>query len=260
MKRIAVLLAIVFASGASVKAGDMENLRNSSDSLLNQIEESIDGLTKARPKPQQHNTGHQGNVHQPKPPQHNPGHPGNGHHPPPQHNPGHNPGYNPGHNPGHGGHYPPPPPPPSPVYPPYNPGHPGWNPPYPPVYPPYPPAYPPYNPGHPGWNNDRVFFQSDRFEWSSDAERSLRDAVEALRDARILVLEQRRDYDRYTIVFESRRNVRVEKYHSSQYTWSSDAKRAAEETARSLRHRGMVILENNVKNYRFTISYFDPRW
>lgn len=240
MKRLAVLSALVLVTGNLAKAGDLENLRNASGDALSSIQDSVEALTKAPPKPG-FNPGH------------NPGY-----------NPGHNPGHTPGHNPGWN------PPPPQPHHPPqppqpWNPGP--WNPhPVPPPPPPQPwhPQPGPWNPAPwppipPAPHYDRVDFQSGRFDWSNDARRSFDEAVEALRRANVFILEKRLDYSSYRLVFETRRYARVERYDSMIYTWSGDAQRAADEMARSYAYRGYIVLEKNVRRTSFTISYFDPR-
>lgn len=259
MKKLAALMTIVFVSGAAAKAGDLENLKNSSDSTLSSIQDSVADLTKALPRPGfQPNGGHNPGHNNPPPPGHNPGHVT----PPPQ-------PWHPGHN------NPPPPPPPGPWHPgPVNP-HPvpppppptPWNPnpwgPYPNPHPgPFPPPNPgPWNPGPipPYYHNDEIRFESGSFDWASDARKSFDEAVYALNRANVRLLEQRLDYSSYRLVFETRNHARVERYNSMQYSWASDAERAANDLAASYAARGLVVLEKNIHRDFFTLSYFDPR-
>lgn len=233
-----MFLAVVLASGAAVKAADLENLKTSSVSSLDSLEASLDTLVKE--------------FH---------GAPGGGHFnpQPAPHHPG---GYD-----NHGGNHhptPPPPPPPQPWHPQPGPWHPGpqpgpWNPhPNPGPLPPFP--HPgPFPPPPPPIYNHQVRFDSGRFVWASDATRSFSEAVENLRRANVFVLEQRMNYDSYTIVFETRGYNQVQRYNSMTYAWSNEAERAANEMAMSYAYRGMIILEKNIRRDSFTISYFDPR-
>lgn len=150
-----------------------------------------------------------------------------------------------------------------PAYPPANPypnpGQPGY-----PVYPPPQPGYPPqpWNPGYPPqpWNppayqTEQFRFESGSFTFGSEADASRELAVRALRRAGYAVLEERDNFTRYTLVFMAPAYLKIEKFESGNFTFSSEAKAAADDCVRAMEKQGNVVLERNVSGTRFTVSY-----
>lgn len=153
---------------------------------------------------------------------------------------------------------------------PWNPGYPDpnpnpWNPqPWPPYNPPVNPGYPthpqPY-PGQPPYSQTQEFrFESGSFVFSSDADESRLYAVAALRRAGHVLLEQRDNVTRYSLVFRAPSYHKVERYESGAFVFGSEAKQAADECVRALERQGKVILEKNVQGTRFTVSYLGTVW
>ncbi len=153
--------------------------------------------------------------------------------------------------------------PPHPAYPPANPypapGHPGYQP-YPPPQPGYPPQ--PWNPGYPPqpWTppvqQTRQFsFESGSFTFGSEADDSRETAVRALRRAGYAVLEERDNFTSYSLVFLAPAYLKIDRYESGDFTFSSEAKKAADDCVRAMERQGNVVLERNVSGTRFTVSY-----
>ncbi|MCM2266337.1 MAG: hypothetical protein NDI60_01030 [Elusimicrobiales bacterium] len=152
-----------------------------------------------------------------------------------------------------------------PGYPPPQPGHPAqpWNPGQPthPVYPPPQPGYPthPWNPDQPGYpppyQLQQFRFESGSFVFSSDARRSMENAATALQRAGYTVLEKRSSFSSYTLVFLAPSYLRVEKYNSGSFVFSSDANKAADEFVAAMERQGNVVLERNVSGTSFTVNY-----
>jgi hypothetical protein len=95
--------------------------------------------------------------------------------------------------------------------------------------------------------------------FSSDAAKSMNEAAAALQSVRnVVILEKRQNGTSYNIVFLAAFRLQPQKYVSGNYTFSSDAQKAAVETAAALASQGMVILEKNVAGTQFTITYFRP--
>ena len=102
-------------------------------------------------------------------------------------------------------------------------------------------------------------YASGSFVFSSDAKRSLDEAAAALQRVRgLVILEKRLTGTTYNIVFLSQSRLELQKYASGNYTFASEAQRAAAETAAAFASQGLVILEKNVSGTQFTITYFHP--
>ncbi|OGR77540.1 MAG: hypothetical protein A2X32_01325 [Elusimicrobia bacterium GWC2_64_44] len=99
-------------------------------------------------------------------------------------------------------------------------------------------------------------YASGNFVFGSDAQRSMAETAEALkRVSGVVVLEKRLSGTSYNIVFFAPNTLQTQKYVSANYTFGSDAQRAAAETAAALASQGMIILEKNVAGTQFTITY-----
>ena len=253
MKRLALAMAAVFAAANALQAANPADLLSMNAAGLEKagFNVTVNGAGLAAPKPgipqpvyQQPGNNHNqpGNNHNPNWNNHN--QPGNNHN---------QPGWNP-QQPWNNHPYPP-------VTPPYNPGHPSYppvyppyppvNPPYPPVNPPYPPVYPPYPPVQ--MQNFR--FQSGNFVFSSDAVRSMENAALSLRRNGYTVLEKRNNFTSYTLVFVAPSFLKVDKYVSGNFVFSSEAQKAADDYVRAMESQNKVILEKNVFGTSFTVSY-----
>lgn len=256
MKRLALAMAAVFAAANALQAANPADILSMNAAGLEKagFNVTVDGGGLTAPKPGIPQPVHQqpGYNHNPNLNNHN--QPGNNHNPNwnnhnqpwnPQH-----PGWNPQH-PGNNHPYPPVNPPYNPGYPSYPPVYPPVNPPYPPVNPPYPPVYPPYPPVQ--MQNFR--FDSGSFVFSSDAVRSMENAALSLRRNGYTVLEKRNNFNSYTLVFVAPAFLKVEKYVSGNFVFSSDAQKAAEECVRAMESRNKVVLEKNVSGTSFTVSY-----
>jgi len=101
-------------------------------------------------------------------------------------------------------------------------------------------------------------FVSGRFIWMEEADKSMNNAVAMLKKAGIVVLGAHRDSNTYTIVFQASRGS-IETYDSDEYHYSSDARKAAAESAALLESQGLVVLEENLNERSFSISYLDLR-
>jgi hypothetical protein len=102
-------------------------------------------------------------------------------------------------------------------------------------------------------------YASGNFVFSSDAQRSMNETAAALQSVQnVIIMEKRLTGTSYNIVFLAQFRLEPQKYVSGNYTFSSDAQRAAGETAAALASQGMVILEKNVSGTQFTITYFRP--
>lgn len=252
MKRLALAMAAVFAAANVLQAANPADILSMNAAGLEKagFNVTVNGGGHIAPKPGIPQPVYQqpGNNHNPNWNNHN--QPGNNHNPNwnnhnqpwnPQH-----PGWNPPH-PGNNHPYPP-------VNPPYNPGHPS----YPPVYPQYPPVNPPYPPVYPPYPSVQMQnfrFQSGNFVFSSDAVRSMENAALSLRRNGYTVLEKRNNFNSYTLVFLAPSFLKVDKYVSGNFVFSSDARKAADEFVRAMESRNKVILEKNVSGTSFTVSY-----
>jgi glutaredoxin-related protein len=99
-------------------------------------------------------------------------------------------------------------------------------------------------------------YASGNFIFGSDAARSMTETAEALKRVNgLVVLEKRLAGTSYNIVFFAPYSLQPQKYVSGNYTFGSDAQRAAAETAAALASQGMIILEKNVAGTQFTITY-----
>lgn len=248
MKKAAIAFSVIMASAAIVLAGDMEDKRDSASKGLSTLQLSFDELVKApshggpgfghiQPQPSFHGQPGGHNNHGNNGWDHN----GPGHHDQPGHHDNHGPQPGPWH----------PGPQPGPWHPGPQPGpwHPG----------PHPDPWHPYPPIPPVPHYQTVRFESGMFDWSNDAMNSYNDAVRSVERAGCRIMEKWLNSNSYRIVFESRRDVYVQRYDSMYFYNTFDAKRSADEMVRSYEMNGMVILEKNVKNNTFTISYFSPR-
>lgn len=102
-------------------------------------------------------------------------------------------------------------------------------------------------------------YASGSFVFQSDASKALADTAAALQGVRgFAVVEKRLSGTSYNVVFLAPYRVEFQKYVSGQYTFASDAQRAAAETAAAFASQGLRVLEKNVIGTRFTITYFQP--
>ena len=259
MKKLAIAMAAVFAAANAVHAATPAEMLSLNAAGLAKagFNVTVNGVGLQAPKPGVPQPVHQqpGNNHNDhNNPWDNHGNNGNHHndHNNPWDNHGnnwnhHNDHNNPWDNHGNNGN--------NPTWPPVHPPYPPVNPPYPPVYPPYPPVYPPYPPVQPPYQTQNFRFQSGSFVFSSDAVRSMENAALALQRAGYTVLEKRNNYTSYTLVFMAPSYLKVEKYVSGNFVFSSDAQKAADECVRAMETQGKVILEKNVSGTSFTVSY-----
>ena len=111
--------------------------------------------------------------------------------------------------------------------------------------------------GNGGYMQNQTY-ESGRFVFGSDASKSLNEALAALQGVNAVILEKRLSGNAYTIVFQAPFRVEFQKYVSGNYTFASEAQRAAAETASALASQGLKILEKNVAGTQFTITYFRP--
>jgi len=243
MKRLALAMAAVFAAANALQAANPADLLSMNAAGLEKagFNVTVNGGGLIAPKPgiprpvyQQPGNNHNqpGNNHNPNWNNHN--QPGNNHN---------QPGWNP-QQPWNNHPYPP-------VNPPYNPGHPSYPPVYPPVNPTYPPVYPPYPPVQ--MQNFR--FESGNFVFSSDAVRSMENAALSLRRNGYTVLEKRNNFTSYTLVFVAPSFLKVDKYVSGNFVFSSEAQKAADDCVRAMESQNKVVLEKNVSGTSFTVSY-----
>lgn len=281
MKSLAIAMAAVFAAANALQAANPADILSINAAGLEKagFNVTVNGGGHIAPKPgipqpvhQQPGVNHQqpgynhnqpGNNHNPNWNNHNqPGNnhnpnwnnynqPGNNHNPNwNNHNqPGNNhnqPGWNP-QQPWNNHPYPP-------VNPPYNPGHPS----YPPVYPQYPPVnppYPPVSPPYPSVQMQNFRFESGNFVFSSDAVHSMENAALSLKRNGYTVLEKRNNFNSYSLVFLAPSFLKMDKYVSGNFVFSSDAQKAADECVRAMESQNKVILEKNVSGTSFTVSY-----
>lgn len=102
-------------------------------------------------------------------------------------------------------------------------------------------------------------YSSGSFVFVSDARQSMAEAAAALRKVRgLVILEKRLEGASYHIKFLSHSRIEPQKYVSGNYTFVSEAKRAAEETAAAFASQGLIVLEKNVGGTQYTITYFHP--
>jgi hypothetical protein len=224
MKKLTILAAALLAAAGAARAATAETM--TADLEKAGISVNV-GTHQPAPQPGVPHPVHQNHPAQPQHPSHpvNPGHPG---YPPPQ-------PWNPGHQQ---------PQPWEPGYQqPWNPGQPGQ------------PGYPPYYP--PQVQMQQFRFESSNFVFSSDARSSMENAAAALARAGYTVLEKRNNYTAYTLVFLAPSYLKVEKYTSGTFVFSSDAKKAAEECVKAMEGQGKVVLETNVTGTSFVVSYLN---
>ena len=106
---------------------------------------------------------------------------------------------------------------------------------------------------------NRLTFNSSNFSYSSNAQESMNRAVNALKRNGYGVFESRMQHRTYSIVFEAPFSSKIKKAERGNFTFSSEAKEAAERRVSLLKRRGNIILEKNVKFRTFTISYLNLR-
>ena len=123
------------------------------------------------------------------------------------------------------------------------PGQPGSGPAY------FPPA--PYP--DPGYR--QLTFNSGQFTFADEARKSMDNAVAALQKAGYIVSEKYGNFNSYTLVFQAPGYARIEQYKGGGYTFPSDAQKAANEYASSFTSQGAIVLEVNVNQTSFTLSY-----
>ena len=103
------------------------------------------------------------------------------------------------------------------------------------------------------------------YSTSSEATAARNEAVRVLADMQITVLEARVEYNsgyRYVITYGLREPLPVEEYRGGSYSTSSEARRAAGQTAETLKARGKAVIETPVfynSGYTYTVAYINLR-